>query len=799
METLLQDLRFALRSLRRSPGFTAVAVLTLAVGIGAATAVFSVVDASMLRPLPFPAPDRLVHVRETTPEGADFTVSAPNYLRFRESNRSFQEMAAYRSAALNLTGAGDPVRLEAAAVTHTLFPLLGATPVLGRGFTADEDRPGGDTDVVVLSHALWETRFGADPAVVGRRIALDGRPRTVVGVMPAGVELPRAELWTPLVPDAHADVDDHWLDVVGRLRPGVTPEQAHADLAAVSRRIGTENPSVAGWGVRVETFSDWLVGPRFRRTMLVMLGAVGLLLALACANLANLLLARASNRQTEMGVRAALGAARGRIVRQLLTESALLGLLASAAGVVGAAWAVRALQALRPAGIPQLDQVSVDVRVLAFALGLGMLTCLGFGLAPALRTTRSELTEPLRGGGRAGTRRGEGRLRDALVVSQIALAMVLLTSAGLLIRSLVQLQRVDPGFRPADVLAVSLQLPDAGYAESWRKVAFFREATRRIERLPGVVSAGATAVDPFSGFGLVNNVTPAERAAETGPGGYLQAGWRIATPGFFRTAGIPLLRGRVFAADEPQDGPRLVVVTESLARRLWPGGEPIGKGLYWGGTDGTPLTVVGVVGDYRDVDLAAGSPPLIFLPYDQLPWPAMTLLVRTRPDAASVAGEVRRQIRSIDPNLPIPEIRPLRRNLARAVAEPRFRASLLGLFSAAALVIAASGIYGVMSFTVARRTREIGVRLALGARPGAARRLLLRHGARLALTGIALGAFGAWTLSRFLESLLYETAATDALTFASTATLLGSIALLAVLIPARRATRVDPMVALRAE
>ncbi len=799
MNALLQDLRYAARSLRKNPGFSTVAVLTLALGIGATVAIFSVVDATVLRPLPFTDPARLLRVWETTPDGDDFSISELNYVDFREQNRSFVEMAAYKQAMVSLTGDGEPERLEAMAVTHTLFPLLGATPALGRTFLPDEDQPGGDNRVAVLSHELWQRRFGGDPAVIGQTVTLDGESFAVTGVMRPGFDFPGAELWIPLAPGTNRDRGDHWLGAIGRLAPGASIERARADLGGISRRMGEQHPHLAGWGVRLATFPAWLVDPQFRRTAYVLFGAVGFLLLMACANLANLLFARGTTRRAEIAVRSALGAGRARVVRQLLTESVLLALLGATVGLLGAFWAVQALQALEPASIPRLGEVGIDGRVLAFTLGVSLLTSLVFGLAPAMRASSTDLSEALRQGGRGGTPGRHRRVRDALVVSQVALAMVLLVGAGLLIRSFLELRSIDPGFDAERVLAVSLELPQTGYAEPWRRGVFYRDVIDRLETLPGVTAVGATMIDPFGGWNLMNDVTPAERAAETGSSWYMQAGWRAATPGFFRAMNIPLLSGRLFSEDDPWDGPRVTVITQSLARQLWPDEDAVGKRLFWGGTDGEPFTVVGVAGDYRDVQLEADPPPIMFIPHDQLPMPGMTLMIRTAADPAGIAGAVRLQIRAMDPNLPIPEIRPLERNLAGAVAGPRFRTLLLGFFAAVALLLAAVGIYGVMAFSVSRRTRELGLRLALGARPEAVLNMVMRRGVVLALLGITLGAAGAFALTRFLDSLLYDTAPTDLATFAAVSLLLATAALLASYIPARRAMRVDPMVALRSE
>lgn len=795
---MFHDLRYAARSLRSSRGFTAVAVLTLGLGIGATTAIFAVVDAVMLQPLPFRDPGRLVHVWETTREGADFEASEPNYLDFRDRNHSFEVMAAFRHVALNLTGASDPQRLEGMAVTHSFFPLLGVGPELGRTFLPEEDVPGGDTRVAVLSHSLWKDHFGADSSVVGRTVTIDRQPYTVTGVMPQGFGYRGAELWVPLAPNPARERDDHWLWVLGRLRPGVGMEAAAADLQAIATSIGDQYPDIDGWGARVESMSARIVGPGFRQTMLVLLGGVGGLLLIACLNLANLLLARATSRQTEIGIRSALGAGRSRIARQLLTESLLLAAVGSVLGLLAASWAVDLLQGLAPAWVPRLEEIAIDWRVMVFALALGLATSLVFGLAPAIRASRVDLAQTLRQSSRS-VSPAHRRLRDGLVVVQVALATALLIGAGLLMRSFVNLQATDPGFDPAGVVAIPIELDPSAYGEGSHRIAFLNELIERTMSIPGVEGAGASAVDPMSGWNFSNDVTPLERAAEVGPSGYMQAGWRVVTPGFFDAMRIPVLSGRTFSATDSGDGPSIGIVTATLAERLWPGEDAVGKRMFFGGVDGDPLTVIGVVGDYHDVDITGEAPLLLFRPNSQMAWPSMTLLVRSNLDPSAIGAAVRARVRAMDPNLSVPEVRPLERSLAGAVAGERFRSLLLSAFAVIALILAAVGVYGVASFGVARRIREFGVRLALGASPADVTGMVVRNGIVLAAAGLLVGIAAAWGLTRFLETLLYELSPTDPATFIAVVLLLGGVTVLASYLPGRRASRVDPMTALREE
>jgi predicted permease len=809
IENVLQDARHALRALRRSPGFTAVAVLTLAIGIGATTTIFSIVNAVVLRPLPFHDPGRLVRVWDVNPHGSEVPTSDATYLDVRERNRSFLEMAAFSDTKRSLVltdGCApsatecEPVRLQSAAVTSSLFPLLGIAPALGRTFNTMEDRPGGDSRVVVIGHELWVRRFGSNPTLIGSDVTLDDRRYTVIGIMPDSFAFPNpAELWVPLVLDPARDRDEHDLTVIGRLGPDITLDQASSDLQRVAEKLGTEHPRTnAGWSVRVASFDDWMIGPRLERAVFVLFGAVGFLLLMACANIANLLIARGSARQAEIGIRAALGASRARLTRQLLTESLLLGLLGAAVGLGLASWSVALVRTLGPADIPRLRDVAMDSHVLGFTLLLALLTSVLFGLAPAVRVSRVDLHSTLERGTRRTTSRGRARVRSVLVVVQVALAMMLLVGAGLMFGSFLRLQAVPTGYDVSNVLTVPLELPDERYSGQQR-TAFFESVRARIAAIPGVRYVGATSTDPLRQWGFSNDVTPEDRAATAPAGGFMQAGWRSVTPGYFRAMGIPLLQGRVLTESDGAAGEQPIVITRSMASRLWPGEDALGKRIFWGGTDGTPHTVVGVVGDIRDVQLDAEPEPLMFLPYRAVAVPGMTLVIRTAGTPSSVAAAVRRELRAADTQLPRPEISSLSENRAAAVAEPRFRMLLLGGFAAAALLLATLGVYGVMAFSVTQRTREIGVRIALGAHARRVFALVLKQGMLLAGIGVLVGLAGALALTRVLQSLLFEISATDPLVLIAVAILLGVVTMIGAYLPARRAARIDPAIALREE
>ncbi|HET6681164.1 MAG TPA: ABC transporter permease [Gemmatimonadaceae bacterium] len=797
MHTLLQDLRHALRLLRRNIGSTVAVVVMLALAIGATTTIFGVVDAVIVRPLPFAAPEQLVQIRMTNPEGSDFTTSEPDFLDFAARNRSFSSIGAFRPVELTLTGVGDARTLRAFATSHELFKMLGIAPLAGRLLRADDDVPGEDADVVILSHALWVTAFAGDTAFIGESIRLNGRPHTVVGVLPANVRLPEGEVFVPLHASAQSERDDHWLELVGRLRPGVALAAAQADLAGIAATIAETYPMSRGWGVRIEPLTASLVDVNVRRAGWVMVAATGLLLLLACANVANLLLARATGRETELGVRVAMGAARGKLVRLMLTEVGLLVAIATGLGVLVALWGVAAVTSIGSGHVPRLHEVSIDARVLAITVALSVITMLVCGLIPALRASSVDPASVLGDGARAGVSRTHRRVREALVVLQVGISTVLLIGAGLMLRSVDRLASVDTGIDAERVLAVNLSFPSDRYDEAAR-VIFLNRVERRAIALPGAVAAGATAVDPFTGWDYRNDVTP-ERLANTTSGGFMSAAWRSVTPGSFAAMGIPIIRGRVFDGSDAWNGPRVAVVTQRLAQRLWPDDDAVGQRVYWGGTDGTPWTVVGVVGDIRDVAVETEESPTLFLPYNQVPLPGMTLLVRTSGDPASLAGALRALIHELDPLLPVDDIHPLQRNRLDAIAGPRFNLALLGSFAVLAALLASLGLYAVIAFAVARRQREIGVRLALGAEPATIVTAFVRSGIRIVLAGIATGLIIAWIATRWMRALLFDVTTIDTLVFTAVPVALAIVAVAASYVAARRAAGVMPAEALRSD
>jgi len=812
MGDLLRDFRHAVRLARKSPGFTLAAVLTLGLGIGAATAIFAMVDAVLLRPLPFRDQDRLVTVwGEIKERGQKFVEVDPlDYFDWRDHNQSFSGLALVgtNDSDAALTGHDQPVHVRLRLASDNFFQVLGVQAALGRTFIpGQDDRPG--VNVVVLSDAFWRSHFGADPGIIGRPVLLDGTPNTVIGVMPRGFHYPAGvDLWSSVSGITEPSFKDlRIFEAIGRLKPGVTLDRAREDLLAISQRIEQERPVTnQGYTSRVTPLAEEILGDT-RPALLLMLGAVGLLLAIACANVAGLLLARAQTRQKETALRTALGANRGRLVRQLLTESMLLALLAAAVGFL-LAWAgLRVLRAAGPADVPRLDEVGISGRMALFSLAAAFGTAALFGLAPALQTAGTDLTAALKEGGKSSAGTRTARLRSLLVIAEVAIALVVLVMAGLVIRSFVALERTDLGFEPRNVLTFRLTLNTATHPDKPAWASLFQEVLRRAEALPGVQSAGLVLLRPLSGpIGWDYDFTVDGQTADSQRTNPTSNHERV-SPGYFRTLGIPLLAGRDFTATDTMDTQRVVIVNKSTADRFWPGQDPLGKRLRFGSANQPSdkwLTVVGVVGDAHYREIQAVRPDL-YVPYLQSPHWAMDLVVRTSGDPMRLARPLTEVVRSLDPDLPVANLTTMEQALAGSVARPRLRTLILALFAALALVLAAVGLYGIIAYSVAQRRREIGIRMALGADRRAVLRLILRHGLGLAAAGLAAGLLAAILLlltersSGWLGGLLYGVAPTDLATFAAVPLLLLAVAVLASLLPARRATRVDPLEALKAE
>jgi putative ABC transport system permease protein len=797
----MNDLRFAVRLLGRSPGFTAVATLTIAVGIGACTAIFSVVDGVLLRPLAFPEPDRVMAIRETfLPRITDSSVASGKYLVWRDQARSFESLAAFEGAAHNLTGGPDrPVHVAALRMTANALPTFRVQPLLGRNFLPEEEAPGKNR-VAIVAHGLWQRQFGGHPGVLGTSIQLDGRSHRVVGVMSRESPLPEeVEVVTPLgfdEGDRH-NFGGHSLQVLGRLKQDATVEQARAELAVMQERIGQQHGR-KGWGIKVNPLLESAVAD-VRPVLMSLLGAVGLLLLIACANVANLLLARATGRAREIAVRAAIGANRRRLVRQLLLESVLLGLLGGGLGVLIAQGGLSALLALAPENLPRLSQVAVDWRVLAFSCALALLTGMGFGLAPALQATQVDLNRTLREGGRGGGDGGQrGRLRSALVVGEVAIALMLLAGAGLLMRSFARLSSVSPGFRPEDALVVNLHLPGARSgmaADGGEQVAFASEALRRLATLPGVTGVGLTQRVPFAGGqGLAGMEVEGRKFP---PGDKPITNHYTISADYLKAMGIPLLRGRAFDARDGAGGRRVALINEAVARKVFGGRDPLGKRINITNGPDAWREIVGVVGDIRNRRLDAGVTLQTYEPFAQQPGDRLSFIVRTAGPVLGLAEAVRSAIYAVDPQQPIARIRPLTDFVAESIARQRFAMSLFAVFSALALLLAAIGIYGVMAYSVRQRSGEIGIRMALGAQSSEVLVQVLAQGGRLIGLGVLVGLVGAFAFSRLLASLLYGVSAHDPLTMLSIALLLSAVAAVASLVPARRAAKLDPMTALR--
>jgi putative ABC transport system permease protein len=815
-DEMFQDLRYGARMLLRQRAFTIAAVIALALGIGANTAVFSVVNAVLLRPLPYQNSDRMALIwgNFLTFSMERLPAKAAEYLDYRDQTRSFEAVAAFSTADFNFTGAQQPARIAGASVTANLFPMIGAKAAQGRLISPEENQTGRD-NVVVVSHQFWQKRMGAEANVIGRSVRLDDRNYTVIGVMPADFEFPHpsfnfaepVEFWVPLAFTTEQVAQrqrPYYLNVISLLKPDVTIEQARAEMTALGQRFEREHQSYRGpknsdmgWRITVTPLQEQIVG-NSRRALLVLFAAVGLVLVIACANAANLLLMRATVRQKEMAIRAAMGAHRLRLIRQLLTESLLIAVSGGAGGLVLAWLGVKALVALSPDNLPRLQEIDVDGRVLFFTLALSLLTGLIFGLAPALQASRPNLQHTLKEGGAAATR-GRHWLRNLLVVGEVAIAMTLLVGAGLMLNSFVRLQRVNPVVNAGKLLSVQIDLPETRYPEAAQASTFFQELIRRVESLPGVESASLSTVQPLSGVAVNDPFSIEGRPLDFNNAPV--AGWQHVTPNFFRTLGIPIVAGRDFTDRDTTDASGAAIINEAMASRYFPNEYPIGKRLTLGlhRPDDPWLTIVGVVKNIPHRGLESKAEPDWYLSYLGQPRRYGYLLARASGNPASLAAAIRSQVLAIDKDQPVTAIRTINEVIASTTAPRRFNTLLLAIFAAVAMALAAVGIYSVISYSVTQRTQEVGVRMALGARPGDVIRLILKQGLTLTLIGVAAGVLGAIAAARVMSGLLYGVTATDPATFAAISLLLAMVAMVACYLPARRAARVEPMAALRCE
>ena len=813
METLLQDLRYGARMLIKNSAVTVVAIIALTLGIGANTAIFSVVHSVMLRSLPYEDGERLAIVWEHRKSGKgnpQNVINLGNFFDWKDQNNVFSDMAAFFDRNVNLTGDGEPEEVSGQIVTTNLFNVVGVKPIQGRTFAPDEGKPG-QPNVIVIGYDLWQRRFGADPSIVGRKITLNNEPNEVIGVLPPNVGWyvqkgsmvsKPPEIWSPWqVADELRQRQGRFARAVARLKPGVTVAQAQNEMNIIGTRLEQQYPEFnTQWGVTVVPLRTQFTG-EIRKPLLIMLGAVGFVLLIACANVANLLLARAASRRKEIALRAGLGASRWRIARQLLTESVLLSTIGGGLGLLLSWWGTKALLALSPPELIDLRATTVNLPVLGFTIGLTFLTGIVFGFVPALEAARFDLNESLKEGGtHAGGKRSH-RLRTVFVVTQVALALVLLVGAGLLIKSFNRLQSVEPGFEPNNLLTMRVNLPLRKYDTDPKVIAFFRQATEKLRAIPGVESAGAINTLPFSGPHSGTNIDIEGQPKLPSSQG-LSTGICVTDMNYFQAMGIPLKRGRLFTQQEATEMRHVVVINEAFARVNFPGQDPLGKRvtIYMkDDPDNKPTEIIGIVGDNKHLGLDAEVEPMAFWPQPELTYSAMTLAIRTRGEAMNIAAAARNVIHEIDPEQPIGEVSTMNSLMARSTARSRFNTVLLAVFSIVALVMAAVGIYGVISYSVQQRTHEIGIRMALGAQHRDVRALVVKQGIILGVIGVAAGLVASFSLTRLLASLLFEVTATDKSTFAGVAVGLFIITLIACYIPARRATKVDPLVALRYE
>jgi predicted permease len=811
MQTLWQDLRYGLRTLARKPGFTVVAIIALALGIGANTAIFSVINSVLLRPLAYHDPAALVVINHDYPKiNLKASVSAIGYTHYRDNVKSFESVAAVTGGGFNLTGGGDPEQVNGSMVTHNFFSALGVSSLLGRVFLAEEDQPG-KNKVVALSHAFWQRRFGGDPGIVNKTITINDESYTVVGVMPPSFQFGRelgqvVDLWTPIAFTReqldYNRLTNENLFVIARLKSGVKIGQAQAELDAIAANLRQQympGADRSNWGLTTQSFNELVVGD-IRQSLWILMGIVGLVLLIACANVANLLLARAADRQKEMAIRTALGAGRRRVIRQLLTESALLAVIGGALGLALAWFGIGALVKVNQVQIPRVNEIGVDWRALAFTLGVSLLTGVVFGLVPALQASKADLHETLKEGGRTGTGGSRAWIRNTLVVLEMALALVVLISAGLLIRSFLRLQQVNPGFAPQNTLAMSLALPATKYKEPAQRANFYKEALQGIRALPGVQSAGAVSNLPLSGDNSSGSFRIEGR--EVPQGQSLPHGDRwAASADYFSTMKIPIFRGRFFDDRDTMESRPVAIIDEAMARKYWSDEDPLGKRISFQVVDGNRIwrEIVGIVGHVRHSGLEGESRVQYYIPHSQAQNAFMSLVVRANVEPTSLTGAVRGAISGLDNDLPVFRVKTMDQFVSDSMAQRRFAMTLVGIFAAVAMALACVGLYGVLSYSITQRLHEIGIRMALGARAADVLWLVVGQGMLLALAGVALGGVAAFLLTRLMANLLFGVTASDPLTFATIALLLTLVALTACLAPALRATKVDPMEALRYE
>jgi predicted permease len=806
LETLLQDIRFGLRMLRKNPGFTAVAVLTLALGIGGNTAIFSVVDAVLLRPLPYPGSDRLMMVYQAAPQLGTAGPSYPNFQDWQRTPRNFEELVAFRTSQFALSGNGEATNVIAGAVTSGYFTMFRVKPILGRTFEPGDDVPG-TAGVAVLSERLWRSRFGSDPAIIGKTIQLEPRPFTVIGVVPGNFrpQIPdsHAVLWVPLLQDSIAGQlykrrGGHYLSAAGRLKQGVTLEQAQSELDSIQQALQRQYPDAnEGWGARIVPLQEDLAG-NFRLALLVLLGAVGLVFLIACANVASLQMVRATARQREVAIRSALGAGRARLFQQFLTECILIGVAGGAAGLLAAYATAKGFVSWLPADLPRINEIQVNGDVLAFGLILAILAGIVLGLAPAWHPSGQGFADALNEGARGGGENaGRRTLRSTFVVAEMALAVVLLIGAGLLIRSFERLATLNPGFNPSHLLTAGVSLDYPQYASPQKLIAFYNETLDRMKAIPGAQEAAVVVPRPLAD-GYVNLGFQIEGRPQLPESNEPGGNFVMVSPNYFHVMQIPLLSGREFSQMDSESAPKACVISEAIARTAFGNESAIGKRITIGYPASVTREIVGIVRDVKDISLASSRWGQVYVPFVQNPLDGIGVAIRASGDAAQLSSAVRSEFKAIDPSLPV-EIEPMSMVIGESVTEPRFRTTLLGLFGAVALLLAAIGIYGVISYNTGLRTREIGIRMALGAQRSDVLRLIVMQAFLLAATGVALGLATSFGLARFLKSLLFQVSAMDAMTYAAVAAVMIAVSLAACYVPVRRAMRVDPMVALRYE